>query len=121
MESPREIVLGWSSRVMAAPERAAVVDALCRLVVSGSGGGEWLFKLRGPVEVLEESAARGASKVDCVVTIAAADLVRWAGGELNPQAAFQAGRLAIAGDGAAALRFGVFLDEVSHHGARSQR
>lgn len=107
--SPESIVRNWTARVLANADRVAAIGARCRLVVSGEGGGAWVFACRTPVAVLED---KGASPVDCTIAVSSGDLVRWAQGDLNPQVAFMERRLTVSGDGMVALRLAEFLRTV---------
>jgi len=47
--------------------------------------------------------------VDCEVIVSSEDLVAWAQGDINPQAAFNSGRIRVRGDGVLALRLAEFF------------
>jgi len=112
VETARDVIVGWSSKLLAMGARAGDLGITCRFLVEGVGGGAWLFRCRPPVAVTEERENSAVvPDADCTVVVSADDLVLWGAGKLNPQAAVQSGRVRVSGDGSAALRFGFYIDE----------
>jgi protein-tyrosine sulfotransferase len=76
--------------------------ATSKIVVTGPGGGVWLVKQNGRV-------ISGDGNAECIITVAAADLLELVHGRLNPAAAFDQGRLRVAGDNGTANTLGAIL------------
>ena len=84
-------------------ERAA--RGVCKFVVSGEGGGNWIINLA------EQSIRkdRGAVKPDCVVAVSATDFIDMVSGRLNVMSAYDRGKIRVTGDGNLATKIGVVL------------
>ena len=95
----RELVNSWIARALSQSEYYRDFGGIVKFVIEGEGGGRWLFDLRGRVEVHETD-----EEGDCAITISALDLLEVSSGRLNPQSAFRAGRIQVAGDAILALR-----------------
>lgn len=104
MDTPQEIINSWSARVLADPKGIAKLDATYKFVVTGAGGGSWIFRCKEPVAVSE-----GQGSADCTITMNAPDFVALGKGELNPQMAFMSGRLDVDGDLELALKLGAIV------------
>lgn len=101
MNTPQDVINNWSARVLADPKGIAKLDATYKFVVTGTGGGSWLFRCKDPVSV-----SAGQGDAECTITMNAPDFVLLAKGELNPQMAFMSGRLDVEGDLELALKLG---------------
>lgn len=106
MNEIHRTVLEWTARFI--EDRDSSIGGVVRLVVPGERA--WRFSTEPVRQVREESLADlDSTSVDCTITVAAADLVQWGRGELNPQAAFSSGRIRVAGDGLLALQMNRFF------------
>ena len=85
--------------------RAAKVSGVCKIVVNGADGGNWI------VNLAEQSIRkdRGEVRPDCVVAVSAPDLIDMASGRLNPMAAVDRGKIRFTGDPELVTRIGVLL------------
>ena len=79
-------------------------DATCKIVITGNGGGVWLVKPGGHVV-----AGDGKAEAECIITVAARDLIEIVSGRLNAAAAFDLGKLRVAGDNRKANALGAVL------------
>ena len=104
MPAAVETVNQLKARVLADPEWAAAFGAVFKLVIEGEGGGAWTFQLTPPVSVFE-----GDGQADCTVTLQASDLIEIVDGELNPQAAFEQGKIRLSGNVSLALKLSELL------------
>ena len=79
-----------------------LTTATCKIVISGDGGGVWLIKPGGQI-------VAGDGKAECVIMTSTQDLLELVSGRLNAAAAFDQGRLRVAGDTTAANVLGSVL------------
>ena len=101
MNTPQDVIKNWSARVLADPQGIAKLGATYKFVVTGPGGGSWIFRCKDPVAVSE-----GDGNAECTIRMNAPDFVALGKGELNPQMAFMSGRLDVEGDLELALKLG---------------
>ena len=73
-----------------------------KIIVTGNGGGVWLIRPGGQI-------VAGEGDAECVITISARDLLALVSGSMNAAAAFDQGKLRIAGDGTTANVLGGVL------------
>lgn len=105
MNTPRAVIDAWTAKATADPARIAALNATYKFVVSGAGGGIWVFRCRQPFSVVTEDVP-----ADCTVRMEATDFVALANKNLNPQLAFMSGKLDVEGDLELALRLGELID-----------
>lgn len=76
--------------------------ATCKIIITGKNGGVWLIKRGGQI-------VAGDGTADCVIMASAQDLLALVSGRLNAAAAFDQGKLRVAGNGTAANELGAIL------------
>lgn len=99
MGSAKDVIITWTSRLLANPDTAKKIGGIIKIVVEGAGGGSWLFDCTGAPRVEE-----GDGRADCTLWVGAEDLMRIDSGALNPQMAFVQGKIRLAGDMGLALK-----------------
>lgn len=84
------------------PSRARGVNAIVQIKAAGEGGGAYVVTIKdGAVDLAEGAIPNPSVTVD----VEAQDWVQILSGELDPTAAFMAGKLRISGDLGVMLRF----------------
>ncbi|OGQ50483.1 MAG: hypothetical protein A3I09_01085 [Deltaproteobacteria bacterium RIFCSPLOWO2_02_FULL_47_10] len=92
-----------AGKLKAKPEKAAAVNAIVELVITGADGGTWTVdctKQGGAV------SAGPAGNAKLTVTMTDSDFADMYSGKLNPQMAFLTGKVKVKGDIALALKLG---------------
>ncbi|MEW5958290.1 MAG: SCP2 sterol-binding domain-containing protein, partial [Chloroflexota bacterium] len=77
------------------PEKAANLNAVVQLDLTGDGGGQWAVKITDGAIALEPGLADTA---DLTLTMAASDYVALSLGEASPMNLFMAGKIKVQGD-----------------------
>jgi len=85
-------------------EAAKQVDAVYKFVLTGDKGGSWIVNLKD-----KPGVTQGDGDAGCTITMEAADFLAMNNGELDPQAAFMAGKMVITGDMSLAFKLGQVL------------
>jgi putative sterol carrier protein len=89
------------------PEKAAGVDALIQLNLTGEGGGAWQIKIaNGQISVQEGEAASS----DLALTMDTVDYVALSKGEVNPMNLFLGGKIKLQGNMTLAMKFQEMFD-----------
>jgi hypothetical protein len=105
--SIREIINDWTARLTSDSSLAIAIDATYGLVIQGQEGGAWTLDCKTPASVHE-----GLRAFDCKVTMSAEDLKAISERRLNPQKAYQEGRIKLEGNIIQALKLNrLFFDE----------
>ena len=95
-----------SGKLKAKPEKAAAINAVIELVITGANGGTWTIDCTKPGGIVS-SESSGSAKL--TVTMADTDFVDMYQGKLSPQAAFLSGKVKVKGDMGLALKLGTIL------------
>ena len=89
------------------PERAANLDAVVQLELTGEGGGQWAVKIANGRIAIEQGVA---DPNNLTLTMDAGDYVALSLGEANPVNLFMAGKIKVEGDPTLALKFQDLFD-----------
>ena len=104
-EEVREILLRMPEAFV--PEKAAGLDALVQLNLTGEGGGEWYIKIANSQISVQEGRAPSS---DLTLTMDTADYVALSIGEVNPMNLFLAGKIKLLGNMTLAMKFQEMFD-----------
>src|SRR5262245_42972180 len=89
------------------PEKAAGVNALIQLHLTGEGGGDWQIKVANRQISVQEGTA---TSPDLGLTMDSADYVALSKGEVNPMNLFMAGKIKLQGNMTLAIKFQEMFD-----------
>lgn len=95
-----------AAKLKAKPEKAAAVNAIVELEITGANGGTWTVDCTKPGGEVKAGSS-GAAKL--TVIMLDTDFSDMFDGKLNPQAAFLGGKVKVKGDIALALKLGNIL------------
>ena len=99
MTTAREKMAQAARKIEAHPDVASQLGATYKFVLSGEGGGTWVFRLKDAPSVTE-----GDGPADCTVHLAASDYLDLVEGRTQAAALFFKTKLRIEGDMALALK-----------------
>lgn len=104
---PKELIeQNIAKKLQASPDKAAAVNAVIELAITGDDGGTWTVDCTKPGGAVL-AGSTGSAKL--TVTMASADFVDLCEGRLNPQTAFLTGKVKVKGDIGLALKLGNIL------------
>ena len=89
------------------PEKAAGIDALIQLNLTGEGGGEWQIKIANSQISVQEGRAPSS---DLTLTMDTVDYVALSKGEVNPMNLFLGGKIKLLGNMTLAMKFQEMFD-----------
>ena len=89
------------------PEKAANINAVIQLDLTGEGGGQWAFKIAEGALSVE---AGPAVSPNLSLSMAASDYVALTMGEANAMGLFMAGKIKVQGDVMLAMKFQEMFD-----------
>lgn len=89
------------------PERAAGLNAIIQLNLTGEGGGNWRVKIVNSQLTVEKDEA---ASPDLTLGMNASDYVALTKGEANPMGLFMAGKIKVAGNMSLAMKFQDLFD-----------
>jgi putative sterol carrier protein len=95
-----------AAKFKARPDKAAAVNAVVVLEITGANGGTWTVDCTKPGG---EVKTGGSASAKLTVTMLDTDFSDMFEGRLNPQAAFLGGKVKVKGDIALALKLGNIL------------
>ena len=98
--TPASIFERMAKRVADNPDLAAKIGASFQFNLTGEQGGNWLVNVKNAAEV----RSGVLDSADCTITIADADFVALATGQLNPMTAFSSGKLKLQGNPMVAMK-----------------
>jgi len=90
------------------PEKAAGVNAIVQLNLSGDGGGDWHMTIANGQVVVDEGQA---ASPDVSLEMDAADYVDITKGDGNPMTMFMAGKIKVQGNISIAMKFQDLFDK----------
>ena len=106
-QTPREIIARWAALCQSNPQAWSEPRARYKWRISGDGGGTFLMRCMENPSVLEED-----SEADCEIALGVDDFVAIASGDLNPQEAFLAGKVQVAGDLGVVVGLNLILEDL---------
>jgi putative sterol carrier protein len=89
------------------PEKAANIDAVIQLELTGEGGGQWTVKIASGTLAIDEGQAVSPN---LSLSMAATDYVALSMGEANAMGLFMAGKIKVQGDVMLAMKFQEMFD-----------
>lgn len=89
------------------PAKAAGLNAVIQLNLTGEGGGQWMVKIANQQLKIDRGQA---SSPNLTLTMAAADYVALTAGKANPVTLFMAGRIKAEGNTNLAMKFQGMFD-----------
>lgn len=104
---PKEIIeVEIAKKLKTEPQKAAAVNAVIEIEVTGGDGGVWTIDCTKPGGAVSAGSC-GSAKL--TVTIGDADFVALYNKTLSPQGAFLSGKVKVKGDMSLALKLGNIL------------
>lgn len=101
MQTPQDVIRQWTAKLVTSPDLARNLNARYKFVVTGNGGGTWIFDCTKEQPVVTQ---QNDGEAECTLSMQSDVFLQVASGKLNPQIAVIMQQIEIQGDMGLAMR-----------------